>query len=172
MRGLRWIAGSVVVMAVAAGAGFQRAKKDKAADEPVTVYAEDLDGKVLVLSSLDEELGTLLTVRGEMVEADYLSRNKVPPKPEERIRVFEVGDRKLAQPTVIALTPKWFGRGNPPAPGSRFELIGYQTGKFAGLSRGKSDWLESTHRGIPASFGWHFAVEFVVLEFHELPAAP
>jgi len=172
MRGLQWIAASAVVMAVAAGAGFQRAKNEKGDEQPITVYAHDLGKQVRVVSSLDEELGTLLTVRGEMVEADYLSRNKAPPKPEERIRVVEVSDRKLAQPTVIALTPKWFGRGNPPAPGTRFELIGYQTGKFAGLSRGKSDWLESTHRPIPASFGWHFAVEFVVLEFHELPAAP
>lgn len=173
MRGSRWIALSGCLLAVVAGAGFQRSKSDtkKNQEQPITVYAADLDGKVRVLSSLDEQLGTLLTIRGEMVEAEYMSGNKVPPKPEERIRVFEVGDRKLAQPTVIALTPKWFSPEKPPAPGTRVELIGYQTGEFAGLSTGEAKYLE-THGGIPATFGWHFAVEFVVLEHHELAPTP
>jgi hypothetical protein len=171
MKGSRWILFGAAAVSLLVGAGFQRAKKgDEKAEAKATVYAHELGKDVVVLSSLDEPLGSLLTLRGEMVEADYMSRNKVPPKPEERFRVFEVNERKLEMPVVIALMPKWFSARKPPAPSTRFEMVGYQTGEFAGMSPASAE-LYRRNGGMPASFGWHFSVEFIVKDHRELKPA-
>lgn len=173
MRGSRWIAGSVVVMAVVAGAGFQRAKSDDAKEPAVIVRGGALGASVQVLGRLDEPLGTLVTVRGRMV-AKQPNEKGVDIK--RMFEVLQVGDRTLAEPRTIDLSYEWYGE-KPVAPGTPLELIGFETGGFYGISAAEYEWQDDprNRRGDPGmrqDYRWHFDITFHVLQYDQLPAAP
>lgn len=173
MRGSRWIAGSVVVMAVVAGAGFQRAKIDDAKEPAVIVRGGALGTSVQVLGRLDEPLGTLVTVRGRMA-------TEKPNTKGDDIRlmfeVFQVGDHMLQKPLPLDLSYKWYGE-KPVAPGTPLELIGFETGGFYGISAAEYEWQDDPRNrrsgpGMRQDYRWHFDITFHVLQYDQLPAAP
>lgn len=136
-----------------------------------TVRGGALGNSIQVLGELDEPLGMLLTLRGNML-AEETHRKGVSA--DETFIVHQVGDRTLSEPIEIDLGYRWHGKDEPVAPGTRLELIGYERGGFAGIAPAENQWRNDARNkkpvGPPQSKGWHFEISFVVLQFDELPA--
>ena len=151
----------VAIVALPAG-GKQQPRKTIA-----SVRAADLGDTIEVLGKLDQPLGRLLTVRGEMVEADFGKREK-GVDPEEYVRVRQVGDRTLDEPAIIWLGDSWAGK-TVPKPGTALALIGYETGAFRGLPPAELEWANKRDSGVRADREFHFSLTFEVLEYQERP---
>ncbi|MEX2119901.1 MAG: hypothetical protein WD847_09935 [Pirellulales bacterium] len=161
------VAAALLVGIVALPAGGERQRPKAIA----SVRAVDLGDTIEVLGKLDRPLGTLLTVQGEMVEADF-GKGAKAVDPEEYVRVRQVGDRTLDEPAVLWLGSRWAER-KVPKPGTALELIGYETGSFSGIAPAEDEWSRDprNERGsrIRADRGFHFSVGFDVLQYKELP---
>ncbi len=133
-----------------------------------TVRGGALGNSIQVHGRLDEPLGSLLTIRGNMID-----EHQSKPKLENMFEVRQVGERELDEPVVIELESRW-RKENPIASGTRLELIGYERGGFAGLAPAENQWRNDARNkrpgGPPQSKGWHFEISFSVLQFDELPA--
>ncbi len=172
MKGSRWyLTVAIGLVALTVGAGFQNAETKRKDRPNVTVRGGALGSSVEVLGLLDAPLGTLLTLRGNML-AERPNRKGVDV--ERTFEVRQVDDRVLDRPIAIELTYRWNGETKV-APGEKLELIGYETGGFSGIAPAEMDWQGDARNlhdgpGMRQDYGWHFSIDFDVLQFDKLPA--
>ncbi len=107
---------------------------------------------------LGVSFGTIVEVSGVVVE--NRSRMKADSGEPFFLRVDEVNARKLKTPQLYASTAMPLIREDPALKvGEEFHCIGYERGSFRGSPDGEFDSIESY-----ATQGFHFAVDFVVLQ--------
>ncbi len=134
-----------------AGDGVE--SKPKTAKRVVKAF-DIATGKVEILGRLGAPMGTILTVTAEMVEDNPNTKADDPT-----LRVSSINDTPLDKPISVQFR-RWSQQDEALTPGTHHRLRVYETGGFSGVHNPS---LVERKRSVPASTGWGFKYEAVIV---------
>ncbi len=143
--------------ALGAGCGQPAAAPDVPPPAIATPRLADVQ-RLGLIGTLGEKLGTIITVRGRVVDGSKLSEKGAAG--ETFLDVEAVGDRPLVPAVRVQVVAHPFAlqQFTPPTDGTAVTLTGYETGGFDGIVAG-----ETRYTGLYQGRGFYFDTVFIAL---------
>lgn len=125
----------------------------------------EVTSRLEITGRFGQPLGRIISIEGNVI-----GENEQPWKGRDTsktaVLVGKINDHMLKRPVMVECSLR-----DVPQAGSKVRLKGFETGGFSGMSDDVVAWHKSRY-GVPQARGWHFAVEFIVLEPSQAPPPP
>ena len=142
-----FVIGLAMTLSGSSESSLQKARDDS---KPLTIAEVN---RRKVIGELGHPLGTVVTIEGQAADETYTREKSDAGR--TLLRVKSVNGKELAQEVVFPFASLETVKLTPPVVGSRFRLIGFETGEFVGMPDGVFDYVPrfaTTNYYLRASF--------------------
>jgi hypothetical protein len=152
-----WIAGILLLaLAMGASAAEEEEKEERVEGQLTTIRVDEMDGRLALVGRLRHELGTILTLEGDVVDGSMFNTKELDGV--RLLKVTSLGSRVILRDPIYMRFAWYDGRDVSTLTG-HVTVVGYETGAFVGFPA-----EAFAHVPRVASTDFHFETSFMLLE--------